>query len=162
MRSFIGVDYKLREVSMAILSHESEGAVTLSTGSMKVPEGLPTPDTLHALGGRTEALIQHLLLVSGAKHADVAVCMVEEPGGKRHNHTIMAQGIIMAALAGQGFTVVSYPVTSWKKATVGKGDASKDEVRQYVKNSLGYGIKKEDENDAAAIADCAYRTTSYG
>lgn len=159
-RSFVGVDYKLREVSMAILSHEPDGAIRLSTGSKQVSKGLPTADTLCALGGRTEALIEHLLLVSGVKQAEVAVCMVEEPGGVRSNQIIMAWGIIMAALAGKGFAVVSYPVSSWRKDVLGKGNATKEDSRRHVEESLGFKIEKEDENEAAAIADCASRITS--
>lgn len=145
---------------MAVLQHEPDGAVALSTGSMQVQEGLSTPETLNRLYGRTQALVEHLLLVAGLNHADVKVAMVEEPGGRRHNHTIMAQGIIMAALSGKGFAVVSYPVTSWKLQTVGNGHAEKEDVREYVRNSLGYDIEKEDENDSAAIAMCASMTAS--
>ena len=158
MRVAIGVDFKLREVSMAALITEDEGAVRLVAATKTVDKGLPLPTTLRRLGGRTEALIDLLKARGGFDHANIEICMVEEPGGFRSNQIIMAQGIIMAALDGMGLTVVSYPISSWRKRVLGKGNWKTEEAKaaavQFIEESFGMTLS-EDESEAACIALCA-------
>lgn len=160
MRVTIGVDYKSSEVSMAVLAHGSGGSVTLCTDTKYTEDKLALPKRLNRLGGRTEALVEHLMLVSGLHVDDVQVAMIEEPGGVRSNAIMQAWGVISAAMAGMGLNVVSYPVSSWRKEVLGKGNAAKEDAQVYVKKTYGLDIEKLDECEAACIADCAMRTAT--
>lgn len=162
MRTFIGVDYKLREVSLAALTIREEGAVSVSAATKTVRLGLPIANTLCSLAGRTEALVHHVLLLAGSTIEQVEVCMVEAPGAhphRPHPNLIMAQGVIMAKLVDMGMAVVPVPVTEWKKGAVGKSHATKEEVQAYTTEYLNFA-GSEDESDAAAIADYASKASS--
>lgn len=87
-------------------------------------------------------------------HKDEIYAFVEEPvvAGARNIRTSlqMAQvcGVVLSALNGE---VV--PVSTWKKAVVGKGNASKDEVKEWLFNSKRDfpASAKQDHIDATCI-----------
>lgn len=162
MRCYVGVDYKLREVSLAVQVIQDEGAVSTFAATKVVQNGLPLANTLCTLAGRTEALIHHVFLLAKVHVDDVVICVVESPGAhphRPHPNLIMAQGAIMAKLVDMGMAVVPAPVTEWKAETVGKSHATKEEVQAYVQKYLNFH-GTEDESDAAAMADYAARVSS--
>jgi Holliday junction resolvasome RuvABC endonuclease subunit len=52
---------------------------------------------------------------------------------------------------------VPVEVSAWKKATVGKGNATKAEVAAWSRRRFRYTAKTEDESDALAIAEAVRR-----
>ena len=67
-------------------------------------------------------------------------------------------GAVQAVLYDLGIGVHLVPVGTWKKATVGKGNATKAEVKQWVE--MKYPTLKgegQDILDAAALADYGHQ-----
>ena len=70
-----------------------------------------------------------------------------------------ARGAAICAAVTQGLKVSEYSPAEIKKATVGKGNASKDQVQHMVKALLNLpGTPQEDAADALAIAICHANT----
>jgi len=67
-----------------------------------------------------------------------------------------ARGVVLAAVAGAGVELTEYSPASIKKAVVGHGAASKDQVRYMVAHLLGRapGAGPHDLSDALAVALC--------
>jgi len=65
-----------------------------------------------------------------------------------------ARGIICLACGQKGIQLVNYPSTRIKKAVVGKGHASKEQISSMVKNLLGLRSTPDsnDVTDALAVA----------
>lgn len=74
-----------------------------------------------------------------------------------------ARGVAMLAAAHNDLIAGEYSPREIKKATVGNGAASKEQVQYMIKRLLGLGHKKTkyDETDALAVAVChAFRINS--
>jgi len=70
-----------------------------------------------------------------------------------------ARGAAICAAVTQGLKVSEYSPAEIKKATVGKGNASKEQVQHMVKALLNLpGTPQEDAADALAIAICHANT----
>ncbi len=86
-----------------------------------------------------------------------ACVWVEQPSGRfRAPQLLYAVGVIQAAL----FETLACPVwtvpsSAWKRRTVGRGNATKEQVRAWV-DRLEVDVSSQDEADAVAIA-CAGR-----
>ncbi len=67
-----------------------------------------------------------------------------------------ARGVIVLAAAAAGLPVESYTPAEVKKAVTGRGNATKEQVREMVQVILGVSVDEEtlDETDALAIAIC--------
>jgi len=67
-----------------------------------------------------------------------------------------ARGVIILAAAAAGLPVESYTPAEVKKAVTGRGNATKDQVREMVQVILGVAVEGEtlDETDALAVAIC--------
>lgn len=68
----------------------------------------------------------------------------------------MARGIAILAAAKKGITIVEYPPTTAKKAVVGSGRASKQQVQRMIQSLLNLKNPPEpdDAADALALAIC--------
>jgi Holliday junction resolvasome RuvABC endonuclease subunit len=77
------------------------------------------------------------------------VIVVERPTGKYPKQLlVMAAGVIADRLASLTLAPVFLcAVQEWKKATVGKGNASKEECMEWA---LGEGVETESQDDADA------------
>ena len=70
-----------------------------------------------------------------------------------------ARGAAICAAVTQNLTVAEYTPTQIKKAVVGKGHASKDQVQFMVRTILNLqGLPQEDAADALACALCHRHT----
>jgi Holliday junction resolvasome RuvABC endonuclease subunit len=82
-----------------------------------------------------------------------AVIWIEQPSGRfRALQLTYAVGVLQAAL----FETLACPVwtipsSTWKQRTIGRGNATKEQVRTYI-DRLGVNVRDQDEADAAAIA----------
>lgn len=67
-----------------------------------------------------------------------------------------ARGVIVLAAADAGLPVESYTPAEVKKAVTGRGNATKEQVREMVQVILGVAVEEEtlDETDALAVAIC--------
>jgi crossover junction endodeoxyribonuclease RuvC len=73
-----------------------------------------------------------------------------------------ARGVILLTAAQAGVPVASYGATHIKKALVGSGHASKEQMQRAIQSHFGLKVAPEppDVADALAVALChAYRTT---
>lgn len=159
-RVTIGVDFKVREVSVAAIVTGDSPRHAAATKI--VQRGLPIPNTLSSLAGRAEALVHHVLLLVEAGISDVHVAAVEQPGShphRPHPNLIMAQGVIMAKLVEMGMAVVPVPVTEWKKHAIGSAHAKKIEVQDWAAETYDFH-GTEDECDSLAIAHATMLTAS--
>lgn len=119
--------------------------------------GLTTQETGE---GRTAALSSPL-----------TVAQIESPLlGNRNIQTTIKQslvnGAIQAALRGMGVPVLMVQPTSWKLAALGRGNLSKDEVRESVHRLFPVSIKAcgddQDKLDSFAIYIMAYDMVTSG
>lgn len=91
------------------------------------------------------------------------VVNVEQPSGRfRAPALVYACGVVQAAL----FETLSVPVWTvpsgrWKRATVGPGNATKEQVRAYV-DAQGWPVDSQDEADALCIAVAGARMLEQG
>lgn len=85
--------------------------------------------------------------------------LVEQPFGNNVPPvSYLAMGVIMlAAVRATGATVRSVPPPTWKRAALGKGNATKDEVLAWARSMAGYTGELYDESDALGIAEAALR-----
>lgn len=160
MKVFAGFDFKVREVSMAAIVTGDNPRHAAATKI--VQRGLPIPNTLCSLAGRTEALVHHVLLLVQASIDDVHVAAVEQPGShphRPHPNLVMAQGVIMAKLVDMGMAVVPMPVTEWKKHAIGNSHAKKIEVQDWAAETYDFH-GTEDECDSLAVAHATMLTAS--
>lgn len=113
-------------------------------------EGGSISERLARLARRTEDSAVAL----SATHPPACV-MVEQPiaAGKMNPHLLWACGVVSAALASAlaDVSVWHVGVSSWKKATVGRGNATKEEVREWAA-AQGHPHLPQDQADALAIA----------
>jgi Holliday junction resolvasome RuvABC endonuclease subunit len=82
-----------------------------------------------------------------------ACCWIEQPSGRWRNlqlayATGVIQGALFETLACPVWTV---PSSAWKRRTVGRGNATKEQVAGWV-DRLGVAVRSQDEADACAIA----------
>lgn len=79
-------------------------------------------------------------------------CWVEQPTGRFPKPQLMyAAGVVQAALfEALGVPVWTIPVATWKKRTVGAGNATKAQVATWVA-AQGATVDGQDEADAYAI-----------
>lgn len=82
-----------------------------------------------------------------------AACVwVEQPSGRFRNPQLLyTAGVVQAALfEALAVPVWTIPSSTWKQRTVGKGNASKEQVSAWV-TAQGAGFNGQDEADAYAI-----------
>jgi Holliday junction resolvasome RuvABC endonuclease subunit len=141
-----GIDPGLERVAFAYC----DGPLTW-TNTLTVPDGDP------ALATKLERLYRQVR--THARHQlddrDLPDCVwVEQPSGLARNlRLVYAVGIIQAALYGvTGAPVWTIAPSAWKRRTVGRGNATKLEVFDWVCTDRQIGARSQDEADAAAIA----------
>jgi Holliday junction resolvasome RuvABC endonuclease subunit len=90
-----------------------------------------------------------------ARRFEPRVIFVEQPSGHFHNLQLCyVTGVVQATLAeALPCPVWTVPSSRWKRATIGPGNASKDDVRRWVHENSQAMIESQDECDAYAIAE---------
>lgn len=119
-----------------------------------------------SLGERLALLHQSILAVLEEHKPDFAA--IESMFFQKHIRSVFtlghARGVILLALAQQNIPVVEYSPLEVKKAVVGRGNATKAQVRYMVNQlySLSGGVKRDDAYDALAIATTHYNRIKWG
>lgn len=148
----LGIDPAIRTTGYGVIRVEEGGrAEILDCGLIVNKPKEPHSECLRRLLGGMKELI-------AAFSPDAAA--IEEPFMGRNAGTAiilgMARGAIVAALADCGVPVYSYSARSAKRAAVGSGGASKEQVALMMSAQLGIDCAsiKLDATDALAIALC--------
>ncbi len=145
----LGLDPGLRNTGWGVVSAEGNRLRHVANGVIRPPSG--------DLAVRLLALHEALADIIGRMKPDEAA--VEETfvnvNGQSTLKLGQARGVVMLAPALAGVPVTEYPANTVKKALVGFGHASKDQIGHMVRVLLpGVEIGSPDAADALAVAIC--------
>ena len=153
----LGIDPGMAIVGYCILEYDGKTSTLLHSGSIQTSKE-------DNEGARLKEIYQDLKTVIGKYKPDV--CAIEKLFFFRNLTTVMpvahARGVILLALEDFGLPVYEYTPIEVKQILTGYGRATKKEVEQMVKISLGTDIlpKLDDTVDAIAIAICYTRSNA--
>ncbi len=147
----LGLDPAIRVSGYGVIEFDGGNWRILDCGVIKNTPRMPHSECLRRLFGGVTHLIEGF-------RPDYA--SMEEPfAGKNAGTAIilgMARGAILSALANHGIPAYSYMPTKAKKAAVGTGSATKEQVALMM--AAQFGIAPEhiplDATDALALAIC--------
>lgn len=147
----VGVDPASRKVASVVNSPSNNFLAT-----HQVPQDMSRPKACHEMWWH----MTNFFGMIRDQYQDPVV-YVEEPviGRNRRGGILQAQvhGVVLASAVESGITsVYSISNTAWKKETVGSGNASKDECREWLEREYPRLAESCDEDidliDAACIA----------
>ena len=148
----IGIDPGLGTTGYGVIDYLRGEYLLVEGGVVQTESSAPLPDRLATLYRGVETVVRQL-------RPDVAV--VERLYAKyRHPQTALlmshARGVVLLALAHMSVEVVSYPASLVKRALVGHGRASKEQVAGMVSQLLRIDLEDvtDDVTDALALAIC--------
>ncbi|MGJ8652054.1 MAG: crossover junction endodeoxyribonuclease RuvC [Opitutaceae bacterium] len=147
----LGIDPSLRGSGFAVVDYRSSSDIRIiEVATLRLKRELTQIDCLGAIGNQVEDFIdQH-------KIQHVAI---EETIYVQNFQTAQvlgaARGAAIAVASMRGLPVFEYAPLRVKKAVVGLGRASKEQVARTVQSLTGMDFEKRlDESDAAAVAIC--------
>jgi crossover junction endodeoxyribonuclease RuvC len=147
----LGIDPSLRGSGFAVLDYgDSNSAQIIESATLKLHRKLSMPECLGAIGNQVDDFLnQH----------SVDHVAIEQTIYVQNFQTAQilgaARGAAIAAAAMRGLPIFEYAPLRVKKAVVGKGRASKEQVARTVQNITGTDFElRFDESDAAAVALC--------
>lgn len=151
-QTIVGIDPGTRQIGYAVLAVTATRWQVIDCGVVRTPNGLPVAARLAQLFDEVTALLQ--------EHA--ADCLVvEEPhvrpwGVKSALAVAQSVGVVKAAAAKAGVTVVSYPYTQVKRALTGSGATARSVLAVAVQHLLQLAELPpwQDAVDALAFALC--------
>ncbi len=148
----IGIDPGLQVTGYGVVDYDRGRYALVEGGVVETQATASLPDRLAKLYRGIDAVLHQL-------RPDVAV--VEKLYAKyRHPQTALlmshARGVVLLALAHRGIEVVSYPASMVKRALVGHGRASKEQVAGMVAQLLAIDLQDVTDHvsDALALAVC--------
>jgi len=147
----LGIDPSLRGSGFAVLDYgDGNSAQIIESATLKLHRKLSMPECLGVIGNQVDDFLnQH----------SVDHVAVEQTIYVQNFQTAQilgaARGAAIAAAAMRGLPIFEYAPLRVKKAVVGKGRASKEQVARTVQNITGTNFElRFDESDAAAVALC--------
>ncbi len=147
----LGIDPSLRGSGFAVLDYgDGNSAQIIESATLKLHRKLSMPECLGVIGNQVDDFLnQH----------SVDHVAVEQTIYVQNFQTAQilgaARGAAIAAAAMRGLPIFEYAPLRVKKAVVGKGRASKEQVARTVQNITGTDFElRFDESDAAAVALC--------
>lgn len=147
----LGLDPGSRRTGFGVVTAEGSRLVHVASGSFSPPSRDPFERRLHriqsALACEIERFAPDAVAVEDLFHA------VNVRSALRLAHV---RGVLLAAVAAAGLTVVSYAPREVKKTVAGTGAASKGQVAWMVSRLLGQAapLADADAADALAVAIC--------
>ncbi len=148
----LGVDPGSRVTGYGVISQEANRLIHIASGTIRVREKAPLEQRLMKIHeelkrriDETSADVMALEAVFYAQNVRSTVALAQ------------ARGVAILAAAQAGIPVVEYSVMEVKKAVVGYGRATKDQVTEMMKRlfSLNRSVVLEpDAGDALAVALC--------
>ena len=150
MTRLLGIDPGLRFTGWGLIEVDGNRLRHLADGVIATEGGASVPDRLKALHDALTAL------VLGHRPDEAAV---EETYVNRNGAATLklgyARGVALLAPALAGIAVSEYGAMEVKRAVVGTGAASKDQVGMMVRRLLpGADLRRADAADALAVAIC--------
>ncbi|MCD4828151.1 MAG: crossover junction endodeoxyribonuclease RuvC [Candidatus Cloacimonetes bacterium] len=147
----LGIDPGSRFCGYGLLQVENRRIVAAGSDTIRIPARWPLERKLVRLREEIAKVI--------AEHKPDAAAVETIYFGKNVRTAFTqghVRGVILLALAEAGVTVYDYTPSEIKKAVVGNGRASKQQVRYMVQQILGLSTPPETEDaaDALAIALC--------
>lgn len=150
MKKILGIDTSLRSSGIAVIASKGNQCQASIYGSIKNPQKLTHSECLKRIYDRLSEIIiseqPDEAAIEGVFHAKsirVAFALGE------------ARGAAITACANHGIPLYEYAPRSVKKAVVGSGAASKEQVRHMVKKILCLDeLPDTDPADAMALALC--------
>ena len=144
----LGVDPGSRRFGWGIIEASGADVRHIASGVFRMPASATLPERLGQLLTNLEALL--------LDH-DVDVVAVEEAFVYKNPRTALVigqtRGLPIALAAARGLRVMEYQPSTIKRAVVGSGRASKEQVSHMVQLQLGLAaLPQEDEGDALAVA----------
>jgi len=152
LRPVIGIDPGISRVGYGVIGHRSNSTVTVyCKGVISTDPSEPMPERLNVIyTGLREIMREFSPCSSGVEKIFFA-----------HNHQSIlklaqARGVVLLACARQGIPVLEYSPQEVKKAVVGNGKATKEQVQYMVRLLLNLKSipKPHDMADSLAIAIC--------
>lgn len=166
MPDFVGLDYSTKKVSFALVTNDSE---TLTTGQLALPPKgefvsnltLITAYVESELLGRLDFDTEMAALCHSFPAAGINVVIERPIVGMSGNANTATQMAMIAGALIQTLLVLSPRIdivspSTWKKAIVGTGKASKEMVLDWARAAWPtHPIANDDVADAVAMADYA-------
>ncbi len=150
MIRLLGIDPGLRFTGWGMIAVDGNRLCHVADGVIATDGDAPVPERLRAIH---DALLQ--LFAEHRPHE----AAVEETYVNRNGAATLklgyARGVALLAPALAGIPVLEYGALAVKKAVVGTGGASKDQVAMMVRRLLpGALLRRADASDALAVAIC--------
>lgn len=144
----LGLDPSLSSTGWGVIRAEGNRLTHVANGQIRTRPSAPMPERLAALAGAIDAIIAEHRPAAGAAEE---VFVNQNPASTLK--LAQARGVALMCLGRAGLAVGEYAPTLVKKAVVGTGGASKDQVHAMVKVLLpGVKVAGEDASDALAVA----------
>lgn len=145
----LGIDPGSRLTGYGIIEVQAGKACWVNSGCIRTGNG--------SMAARLKAIAQSMQLLL-EEHQPQEVC-IEKIFMHRNPDSALklghARGAAISVIAIQDLAIHEYAAREIKKAIVGKGNASKDQVQHMVKTLLGLSkYPQEDAADALAVALC--------
>lgn len=144
----IGVDPGSRRTGWGVIEKNGSKLTLIDTGIIHAGEKKPLIDRLSVIHTELTAII--------TEHRPQAMAVEEIFFAKYANAALKlghARGVILLCAAQHTLPLSEYPPTVVKRATVGKGRASKDQVAMIIGTILGLrDLPDDDATDAMAVA----------
>ncbi len=145
----LGIDPGLNTTGYGLLQAQGQHLHYQASGAIRIARG-PLPD-------RLKILFDGVSTVAREAHADVAVVEIVFVNVNPQSTLLLGQarGAAIAALVAAGLPVVEYSALQLKKAVVGHGRASKQQMQQMVTRLLALPAQPgPDAADALGLAIC--------
>jgi crossover junction endodeoxyribonuclease RuvC len=155
----LGVDPGTGVTGYGVVARGGGGAVSLvECGVIRTSSSQPLPVRIREIYEGVAALIE--------RHCPAAVCVEEVYHGKNPRTALTlghARGAILLAAALRGVPVSEYTAVEIKKAVVGTGSATKDQVSYMVQQQLRLKTAPapSDAADGVAAALCHYLMSAF-
>ena len=146
---WLGCDVSTKKIALGVLRYD--GRVDWDT--IRLPPDLK--------GAQRNRVARGLLLDAlDARWTGIDAAVIETPwaGGSASSWSLLSLAAVCAEAvqtARPGCIVLEYTAGTWKKDTVGHGNATKDEVSAHVAAAHGYTGGDQDVADALCMAECA-------
>ena len=158
MVRLLGIDPGLRFTGWGLIAVDGNRLRHVADGVIATDSDSPVPDRLRAIHDALAALF--------ALHAPDEAAVEETYVNRNGAATLKlgyARGVALLAPALVGIPVLEYGAKAVKKAVVGTGGASKEQVAMMVRRLLpGAVLRRADASDALAVAICHAHHRSTG
>jgi len=155
----LGVDPGSRVTGYGVVEQDGRRFRLVASGCLKADPSLPMPNRLLALYEGLSALVERVTPDEAA---------VESSFYKANPKTLItmsqARGVLLLALVHANIPVFEYAPREVKRAVVGKGAASKEQVRYMVRQLLKLDADPEplDVSDGIALGLCHFHKRGVG